>query len=56
MHPLVWLGIVLLVVWALLWLGFQVVSGIVHLLALVAAALIVWGLVRKGASAVSSRM
>lgn len=56
MHPLVWLGVVLLVVWALLWLGFQIVSGMVHLLAIVAAALIIWGLVKKGASAVSNRV
>jgi hypothetical protein len=56
MHPLTILGIVLLVAWALLWLGFKIVSGMVHLIVLVAVALIIWGLVKKGASAVGKRM
>ena len=55
MHVLVWLGIVLLVLWAVLWLGFKIVSGIVHILVLVAIAFIIWGLVKKGARAVSNR-
>jgi hypothetical protein len=56
MHPLTWLGVILLVAWALLWLGFKIVSGMVHLIVLVALALIVWGLVKRGASAVGKRM
>lgn len=56
MHPFVWLGAVLLVLWAVLWLGFKIVSGVVHLLVLAAVVLIVWGLVKKGARAVSNRM
>ena len=56
MHALVWIGIVLLVLWGVLWLGFHLVSGLVHLLAVAAVALIAWGLVRKGARAIDRRL
>ena len=56
MHAFVWLGVVLLVLWAVLWLGFKIVSGIVHLLVIAAVVFIVWGLVKKGAHAVGKRM
>ena len=56
MHALVWLGIALLVLWAILWLGFKIVGGLVHLLVLAAIVFIVWGLVKKGAHAVGKRM
>ena len=56
MHALVWLGVVLLVLWAILWLGFHIVSGLVHLLVIAAVVFIVWGLVKKGAHAVGRRM
>ena len=49
MHLIGWLGVALLALWAILWLGFKIVSGIVHLLVVVAVVLIVWGLVKKGA-------
>jgi hypothetical protein len=55
MHVLVWLGVVLLVLWAILWLGFKIVGGIVHLLVLLAIIFIIWGLVKRGARAVSNR-
>jgi hypothetical protein len=55
MHPFVWLGVVLLIAWAVLWLGFQIISGIVHLLALAAVVFIVWGLLKKGVNAVTDR-
>jgi hypothetical protein len=55
-HVLVWLGVVLLVLWAVLWLGFKIVSGIVHLLVIAAVVCIIWGLVKKGARAVGKRM
>jgi hypothetical protein len=54
-HPFVWLGVVLLVLWAVLWLGFKIVSGVVHLLVIAAVVFVVWGLVKKGANAVSRR-
>jgi hypothetical protein len=55
-HPLVWLGVILMILWGVLWLGFQIVSGLVHLIMVVALALIVWGLVKKGARAVGNRV
>ncbi|HEY0972824.1 MAG TPA: hypothetical protein VGE02_17780 [Gemmatimonadales bacterium] len=56
MHPLAWLGMVLLALWLVLWLGFKIVSGIVHLLVIVGVALLVYGLVKKGARAVGRRL
>jgi hypothetical protein len=55
-HPFAWFGIVLLVLWALLWLGFKIVSGLIHVLVIVGVALVIWGFIKKGANAVSSRM
>ncbi|HYW32287.1 MAG TPA: hypothetical protein VE869_12320 [Gemmatimonas sp.] len=52
MHRFVWIGLVLLVLWILLWLVFKVVSGIVHVLVLAAVVFIVWGLIKRGAAAV----
>lgn len=56
MSGLVYLGIILLAVWAVLWLGFQVVGGVVHLLVLAAVVLIAWGLLKRGARAVDRRL
>jgi len=54
MNPFVGLGVLLLAIWAVLWLGFHVVSSLIHLLVIVAVVMIVWGLVKRGASAVSN--
>jgi hypothetical protein len=51
MRALVGFGIVLLVLWAILWIGFRIVSGLIHLMVLAAVILIIVGLVRRGASA-----
>ena len=56
MHGLTYVGVALLVLWAVLWLGFKLVSGVVHLIVLAAVALIVWGLVKRGAREVRSRL
>lgn len=56
MHSFVWIGLVLLALWALLWLVLNVVSGLVHLLVVAAAAMIIWGLVKRGASAVNDKL
>jgi hypothetical protein len=56
MHGFTWIGIALLALWAVLWLGFKIVSGVVHLIVLAAVALIVWGLIKRGAGAVRSRL
>lgn len=56
MHAFVWLGVVLLVLWAILWLGLKIVSGVVHLIVVLAVVFIIWGLVKKGARAVNDRL
>lgn len=56
MHPFVWLGVALLVLWGVLWLGFQLVSGVVHLLVVAAIAFIAWGLLKRGARAVNRHL
>lgn len=56
MGGLVILGILLLVAWGVLWLGFNIVSGLVHLLVLLAVVFIVWGLVKRGARAVDKHV
>lgn len=48
MKPLVWLGIGLIVAWAILWLGIKMAVFAVHLLLLIGVALIGWGLLRRG--------
>lgn len=56
MNPFVTLGALLLAIWAVLWLGFHIVSGLIHLLVVVAVVLIVWGLVKRGAATVSRNL
>jgi hypothetical protein len=53
MQPLVWLGIVLVVLWAILWLGLKLASGMLHLLVVVGLALVIWGLIKRGARAIT---
>jgi hypothetical protein len=48
MKPLVWLGIGLVVAWAVLWLGIKLAVFAVHLLLLIGVVLIGWGLLHKG--------
>lgn len=50
-----WLGVALLVLWAVLWIGFKIVSLFVHVLVIVGIVLLVRGLFRKGASAIRDR-
>jgi hypothetical protein len=54
MRGLVWTGVVLLVLWLVLWLVLKIASVLIHLL-VVAAILLIWGLVKRGARAVSER-
>jgi len=56
MNPFVTLGVLLLAVWAVLWLGFHIVAGVIHLLVLVAIGLMIWGLVKKGARAIDRQV
>jgi hypothetical protein len=56
MHPFLIIGVALLVLWGVLWLGFNIVSGVVHLLVIAAVVMIAWGLVKRGARAVGRRL
>lgn len=47
MKPLVWLGIAMVVAWAVLWLGIKMAVFAVHLLLLIGVALIGWGLLHR---------
>lgn len=50
MKLLVWIGIAMMICWAVLWLGIKIAIGAVHLLLLLGAALVIWGLLQKGRS------
>jgi hypothetical protein len=56
MRTWVTLGIVVLALWAVLWLVFKVVGWMVHLLVLVGLALLLYGLVRRGVRQTRERM
>lgn len=56
MHALAWVGAALLILWVVLWLGFKIVSGVVHVLVIAGVILLVWGLLKRGARAVDSRL
>lgn len=56
MGALVALGIILIVLWAVLWLGFHIVAGFIHLLIIIGIILLVWGLIKRGARAVDRHM
>jgi hypothetical protein len=56
MRALVAIGVVLLVLWAVLWIGFRIMSGLIHLIIVVAIILLVVGLVRRGAGALGDRV
>lgn len=50
MHTLVRLGLLLVVLWVVAFVVFKVASFLIHLLLLAAVVMIVWGLVKRGAS------
>ena len=56
MGALVALGIVFIVLWAVLWIGFHIVAGLVHLLIVIGVILLVWGLIKRGARAADRHM
>jgi hypothetical protein len=47
MKPLVWLGLALVVAWAILWLGIKMAVFAVHALLLIGVVLIGWGLLHR---------
>lgn len=48
-NALTWLGVALVVCWAVLWLSVKIAVAAVHVLLLLGLALVVWGLARRGA-------
>ncbi len=55
MHPMVWVGVVVIVLWALAWLAFRIAAAAVHLILVVGLVLLVWGLVRRVGNRIGSR-
>ena len=56
MPALDWLGIALLVLWAVLWIGFKIVAIGVHLIVIAGLLLVLYALFRKGSAEVKRRM
>ena len=50
MKALLWIGIVLTILWAVLWLGVKIAVGAIHLLLLAGLVLIVWGAISHARS------
>jgi hypothetical protein len=48
-----WLGIIIVVAWAFMWLGLKVATGMIHVLAVIGLALVIWSLIKRGARAVT---
>ena len=53
MQALVGLGVALVVLWAFLWLGLKIAAGAIHILFLLGLVLVVWGLIKRGARAIT---
>ena len=53
MQPMVMLGVVLVVLWAVFWLGLKIATGMIHVLVIVGLAFVIWGLIKKGARAIT---
>ena len=53
MQALVGLGIALVVLWAILVIGLKVAAGLVHLLVVIGLAFVIWGLIKRGARAIT---
>jgi hypothetical protein len=47
MGALKWLGAVLILAWLVLWLAVKITFGAIHLLLLIGAALLLWGLLKS---------
>lgn len=51
--PSLWLGIILIVAWAFMWLGLKIATGLIHVIVIVGLALIIWGYIKRGARAIT---
>ena len=50
MKGLVWLGVVMVIAWAVLWLGIKMAIGAIHLLLVLGLVAIGWGLLKAGSA------
>jgi hypothetical protein len=50
------LGITLIILWAVLWLVFRIVAGVIHVLVFVGLLLLLYGLLRRGTRQVRDRI
>jgi len=53
MQALIGLGVALVVLWAFLWLGLKIAAGAIHILFLLGLVLVIWGLIKRGARAIT---
>ena len=53
MQSLVWLGIVMVVLWVVMWIGLKVATGMIHVLVILGLAFVIWGLIKRGARAIT---
>ena len=51
--PTLWLGIIIVLAWAFMWLGLKIATGMIHVLVIVGLALVVWSLIKRGARAIT---
>jgi len=47
MRVLIGIGILLLVLWVVLWIGLRIVGGLVHILVIAGAVFLIWGIARS---------
>jgi hypothetical protein len=50
MKGLVWLGVAMVIAWAVLWLGIKMAIGAIHLLLVLGLVAIGWGLLKAGSA------
>lgn len=50
MKALVWIGVALVIAWAILWLGIKIAIGAIHALLVLGVIAIAWGLLRSARS------
>ncbi len=48
MPLIVLVGILMIIAWAFLWLWLKIVSGLIHIIPIVALVFIIWGMLQRG--------
>jgi len=47
MRMLIGIGVLLLVLWVVLWIGLRIVGGLVHILVIAGVVFLIWGIARS---------